>query len=185
MKPPKGRETAAPPWSVPVRISEVPEEGRSYRLEADERTRARVAGTVSVEAIPSLRATFTLTRQGRDGLHVTGEVTALIGQTCVVTLEPMQSEVAEPVDITFTAAGKRSAPSVTVELTPDAADPPEPLENGILDLGRVAVEFLALGIDPYPRKEGVAFAPPMSEADAAEIASAHPFAVLQVLKKGS
>jgi hypothetical protein len=167
-----------------VRISEIPEEGRSYVLDADERTRDAIAHAVAVESIPRLRAAFTLNRQGRDGLHVSGEVKALVGQTCVVTLDPMQSEVAEPVDIAFTAAGKRSSPNVAVEFSLDAADPPEPLENGIVDLGRVAVEFLALGIDSYPRKEGAAFEAPVSEADTAASAAAHPFAALQALKKG-
>jgi uncharacterized metal-binding protein YceD (DUF177 family) len=168
---------------VPVRISEIPEEGRDYSLDADERTREAIAATVGVEAIPRLHAAFTLTRRGRDGLHVTGEITALVSQTCVVTLEPMQSDVSEPVDIAFTAAGKRSSSGVAVELSVDAAEPPEPLENGIVDLGRVAVEFLALGIDPYPRKEGAAFELPVSAGEAAEAAAAHPFAALQALKK--
>ena len=184
MKLGKAKEAGAPPWSVPVRISEIPEEGRSYQLDADERTRDAVARAVVVDAIPRLHAAFTLTRRGRDGLHVSGEVTALVDQACVVTLEPMQSEVAEPVDIAFTAAGSRSPPAVAVELSLDAEDPPEPLENGTVDLGHVAVEFLTLGIDPYPRKEGVAFEPPVSEANI-EAAAGHPFAALQALKKGS
>jgi hypothetical protein len=48
-----------------------------------------------------------------------------------------------------------------------------------VDLGAIAVEFLILGIDPYPRKPGVAFEPP-----AAEDESEHPFAALAALKKG-
>jgi hypothetical protein len=181
MKLGKVKETSAPAWSVPVRISEIPEEGRSYRLDADERAREAIAHAMGVEAIPRLHAAFTLTRQGRDGLHVTGEITARVGQTCVVTLEPMQSDVAEPVDIAFTAAGKRAPSAFSVELSVDAAEPPEPLENGIVDLGRVAVEFLTLGIDPYPRRDGAAFEAPVSEG--AEAAVAHPFAALEALKK--
>ena len=34
------------------------------------------------------------------------------------------------------------------------ADPPEPIENGIIDLGRVATDALYLAVDPYPRKPG-------------------------------
>ena len=183
MKLGKVKETSAPAWSVPVRISDIPEEGRSYGLDADERTREAIARSVGVESISRLHAAFTLTRQGRDGLHVSGEITARVGQTCVVTLEPMQSDIAEPLDIAFTAAGKRAPSAVAVELSVDAAEPPEPLENGIIDLGRVAVEFLTLGIDPYPRREGVAFEAPVSERDAAEAAVAHPFAALEALKK--
>ena len=57
-------------------------------------------------------------------------------------------------------------------------EPPEPLVDGTLDLGGLAVEFLILGIDPYPRKAGAQFSPPKAE-DAGE----HPFAALESLKK--
>ena len=48
----------------------------------------------------------------------------------------------------------------------------------MVDLGALAIEFLILGIDPYPRKAGAQFAAP-----AVEDASEHPFAALEALKK--
>ena len=60
----------------------------------------------------------------------------------------------------------------------EEAEPPEPLVGGTIDLGAVAVEFLMLGIDPYPRKEGAEFAAP-----SADLEGAHPFAALAALKK--
>ena len=60
-----------------------------------------------------------------------------------------------------------------------ADDAPEPLVGGVVDLGVVATEFLALGIDPYPRKSGVEFTAPA----AADDDSPHPFAALAALKK--
>jgi hypothetical protein len=179
----KTREMPEPPWSVPVRIFEIPQEGRSYRLVADERVRAAVAESVGVLALPRLQAEFTLTRNGRDGLRVSGEVTAVVGQTCVVTLEPMESKLAEAVELAFTAAGERAPPSIAIDLSAseEAPEPPEPLEHGTVDLGRIAVEFLVLGIDLYPRKPGASFEPP---ANAAEEPESHPFAALKTLKKG-
>jgi hypothetical protein len=56
---------------------------------------------------------------------------------------------------------------------------PEPLVNGSVDLGKVATEFLIIGIDPYPRKPGAVFEPTVS----GEVAS--PFAALSALKKKS
>jgi hypothetical protein len=47
-----------------------------------------------------------------------------------------------------------------------------------VDLGAVATEFLLLGIDPYPRKEGAEFEPRITGDPAA-----HPFAALASLKK--
>jgi hypothetical protein len=41
----------------------------------------------------------------------------------------------------------------------------------------IATEFLLLAIDPYPRKPGAVFQPPVTEDN-----SAHPFASLAALK---
>jgi uncharacterized metal-binding protein YceD (DUF177 family) len=178
----KKARQAEMPWSLPVRISEIRPEGRCFSLEADERTRHAIAAAIDIPVLVRLRADFTLSRKGREGLWVSGEVTALVGQTCVVTLEPMETNVTEVVDLMFTAQGKRSPAVVTMDLSAgDALDPPEPLENGTVDLGRIAVEFLVLGINPYPRKPDASFDAPAGESE--EDAAAHPFAVLQALKK--
>ena len=60
------------------------------------------------------------------------------------------------------------------------ADGPEPLIGGAVDLGAIAIEFLILGIDPYPRKPGAVF-----EASPAGDDPAKPFAALAALKKGA
>jgi hypothetical protein len=39
-------------------------------------------------------------------------------------------------------------------------DGPEALVDGAVDLGALAIEFLILGLDPYPRKEGAVFQQP-------------------------
>ncbi len=39
----------------------------------------------------------------------------------------------------------------------DQEDPPDPILDDTIDLGAVAVEFMVLGLDPYPRKPGVHF----------------------------
>jgi hypothetical protein len=42
-------------------------------------------------------------------------------------------------------------------LDPDGPDLPESFVGDTIDAGEVATEFAAMAIDPYPRKEGVAF----------------------------
>ena len=39
-------------------------------------------------------------------------------------------------------------------------DEPDPIVDGRIDIGALAAEFFALGLDPYPRKAGVAFERP-------------------------
>ena len=59
----------------------------------------------------------------------------------------------------------------------DDDDEPDPIVDGKIDLGALAAEFLALGLDPYPRKPGAEFAAPVAEED-----DDSPFAPLTELK---
>lgn len=162
-------------WSVPVRVDDVPAEGTHLRLAADAAVRERIVRSAGLVALLRLEAAFDLARRDRDGLRVTGTVSAEVEQTCVVTLEPVRNAVREQVELAFSpAAAGRGDGGVPAE---PAAGEPEPLEGGTVDLGALAVEFLMLGIDPYPRKPGAVFEPP---ADLQ--AQAHPFAALAALK---
>ena len=166
------------PWSVPIAIEDVPDTGRRIDLAADPPTRETLAKLARVAGLPRLSANFDLTRHGRDGLRVVGSVSATVDQACVVTLEPIQSEVEEAVDLLFTPPQARPDVQGEGPLVVDAAEPPEPLQGGVVDLGAVATEFLLLGIDPYPRKPNAVF-----DAPAASGAIASPFAALAALKK--
>jgi uncharacterized metal-binding protein YceD (DUF177 family) len=165
-------------WSVPVAVKDIPDAGLHVAIEAPAATRAAVAELAAVRDLPQLSAVFDLTRQG-SGVHVSGQVSARVGQTCVVTLEPIESAVEEAVGLAFApASGTQSEPKSARKRAHGGDEPPEPLMNGMLDLGALATEFLILGIDPYPRKPGVQFAP-LKPDDAGE----QPFAALQTLKK--
>jgi hypothetical protein len=171
--------SAERPWSVMVRLDQIPQSGR-IEIEADEVTRAQLAKPVGVDAVERLVARFELTPRGRDALHVGGMVSATVRQTCVVSLEPVINEIEEAVDADFAAPrpGARRDPH-------DAEDPaseePEPLIGNTIDLGLLATEFLILGVDPYPRKPQAAL-----EVSAAGEPEAHPFAALaEWNKKGT
>jgi uncharacterized metal-binding protein YceD (DUF177 family) len=157
-------------WSVPVQLAEVPDTGLHVKLEAPEPVRARLAELAGLRAMSELTATFDVTHRGA-GLHVGGQVKAQVEQSCVVTMEPLGNAIDEKVDLLFVPGVKPRAEGETDDL-------PEPLINGRIDLGAIATEFLVLGIDPYPRKPGVAFEGPTPETN-----GAHPFAALAALKK--
>jgi hypothetical protein len=167
------------PWSVTVRLDEVPESGRHVVLDASEETRTALAAPAGVDAVERLIATFDLSRRGRDGLHVEGRVSATVRQTCVVSLEPVVNTIDEAVDVDFAPPrdGEQSL-SDEIELDSHADDDPEPLIGNSVDLGLLATEFLLLGIDPYPRKPDAAFEPPASAEPAG-----HPFAALAAWSK--
>jgi Large ribosomal RNA subunit accumulation protein YceD len=169
------------PWSVPVTLHEVPMTGRHFELAADEATRAAIARSADLRALPRLEASFDVSRHGAAGLRVLGRVCATAGQVCVVTLDPIENEVEEMVDLIFvpgaTSAVDDAAGRVAVvEATDDA---PEPLVDDTVDLGAIATEFLILGIDLYPRKPDAVFqAPPIEDK------TEHPFAALATLRRG-
>ena len=87
------------------------------------------------------------------------QVTAAVGQTCVVTLEPIETRRGERRSICVHAACRRptAEPANARSRSRKGEEPPEPLVDGTVDLGAIATEFLMLGIDPYPRKPGVEF----------------------------
>ena len=167
-----------PAWSAPVTVAAVPETGRRLDLVADNTARAAIAKAAGLAALPRLEAGFDLTRQGADGLHAVGRVSATVVQNCVVTLEPIESEIDEAVDLVFLPDVAPPAEAVDLEAL-QADEPPEAIRDGVIDLGAVATEFLLLGLDPYPRKPGAVFeAPPAGDP------VSHPFAALAALKKG-
>jgi uncharacterized metal-binding protein YceD (DUF177 family) len=182
MTPASAQARPQPPWRVPVSLHDVPEAGRHFDLAADEATRSAIAKAAGLRALPRLEASFDVTRRGTGGLHLVGQVSATVGQDCVVTLEPVENEVAEAVDLIFspatTAAAEGSRKRV-LEVTPEDAPEVELLVNDTIDLGAIATEFLLLGVDPYPRKAEAVFEAPSSQEEVE-----HPFSALASLRKG-
>jgi hypothetical protein len=163
-------------WHIPVHLENVPETGLHLELGADEETRARLAVVAGVLSVSRLHLAADLVRQG-EGLRATGCVMATIGQTCVVTLEPLENAVDEAFDVLFLPDAAGAEPPVAPEPHEDVDETRERLVNGVADLGTVATEFFLLGIDRYPRKPGAVFAPPVEDR-----AAESPFAVLARLK---
>jgi hypothetical protein len=149
------------PWSAPLRLEDVPETGRHIALTADAHTRQAIAAIAGLRGLPRLDASFDVARSGHDGLHVSGQISATVGQTCVVTLEPIESELTEMLDLVFKPPGG-PVDGAETSLGIDSEET-EPLIDGTVNLGAIATEFLILGIDPYPRKPGAVFQPPASD----------------------
>jgi hypothetical protein len=171
------------PWSAPVTVVQIPETGVHRDIEADQRARDAMAELAGLREILSANASLDVTPKGGGRFHVTGYVRARIGQTCVVTLDPIANDIDEPIDLIFAPADQ--IPELSDLVVDEAAesdaeipDPPEPIVNGIIDLGRLATDALFLGIDPYPRKPDAAFEPPVVAIDPED----HPFAALKALQ---
>src|SRR3984885_9885707 len=146
---------AAPaPWGLPVAADDIAESGQHFDLAAGAAERAAVARIAGLRELPRLEAHFHVTRRGAGGLHVTGTVSATVGQNCVVTLEPLANDVAEAIDIVFVPqqapalhAGRNGGGNDEPEAKPRDVkwNDPEPLIGGIVDLGALATEYLIVG----------------------------------------
>jgi hypothetical protein len=181
MKENKPQKSAIPPWRVPVAIDDIAPTGGHFDLAAEGAVRAEVARIAGLRDLPRLEAKFDVTRHGADGLRVTGIVSATVGQSCVVTLEPLSHDIEEAVDLVFVPPAIPAPAGDDAEAEPRNAkwDDPEPLIGGALDLGAIATEFVLLGLDPYPRKPGVVFEAPQDSTP-----DEGPFAALAKLTKG-
>jgi uncharacterized metal-binding protein YceD (DUF177 family) len=170
------------PWRVPVAVAQIPDTGLHRDIEADPAIRAAMADVGGLREVLLAQASFDVTPQSGGRFHVAGHVRARIGQTCVVTLEEIENDIDEPVDLIFAPPEQipqmASLVDEAEEDDEEVPDPPEPIENGMIDLGRVATDALFLAVDPYPRKAGAVFEP-VVEADDPED---HPFAALKALK---
>jgi uncharacterized metal-binding protein YceD (DUF177 family) len=170
------------PWRVPVAVAQIPDTGLHRDLLADEAVRHAIADVGDLREVLSAQASFDVTPKSGGRYHVAGHVRARIGQTCVVTLEPMESDIDEPIDLTFVPPDQIPEMAALVDDAEqsdgDTPDPPEPIENGFIDLGRVATDALYLAVNPYPRKPDAVFEPLVEAEDPED----HPFAALKALK---
>ncbi len=164
--------TAPKPLTRLVSVDRLPAPGREIVVESTEEERAALARDFGLPGIASLTGRFKITG-GLKRAHVQGEVAAKVTRTCVVTLDPFEEEVREPVDLEFTEETRE--PGQQAEMR--EIDPPDEIVAGKIDLGAVTAEFLALGLDPHPRKPGASFGEAESDASATS-----PFAALEKLK---
>lgn len=171
------RDQSEAPWRVVIAAEDIPETGEHRALVADAETRLAIARMTGLRDLPRLEAHFDLLPHGGGGLHVTGRVSANVGQNCVVTLEPLNNEVEEDIDLVYMPTSAAAATDAETAAEPKG-DKPEPLIGGTVDLGALATEFLILGIDPYPRKPGAVFEPPRDQKP-----DTGPFAALAGLMK--
>jgi uncharacterized metal-binding protein YceD (DUF177 family) len=174
-------DSKSDPWRVPVAVLQIPEGGLHRELDADEAVRQAVADVARLREVLSAHASLDVTPKGGGRFHIAGNVRARVGQTCVVTLDPIENDIDESIDLIF--APPEQIPELAdlvddaVEGAAETPDPPEPIVNGIIDLGRLATDALLLGIDPYPRKPDAVFEHEVTAPDPED----HPFAALKAL----
>lgn len=178
--------TPALPLSHPIRAELIRQRGTEAIVRAEPEQFGAIAKLLGLASLEALEARYLLSRNG-DRVKLEGRIAARLHQSCVVTLDAFPVQLDVPVKLDFTpeqepeAAARhadRDDAEIDIEVLLNEDDPPEPIIGGIIDLGSITLEFLALALDPYPRKPGVSFEVPAGEAGAES-----PFAALAKLKR--
>jgi uncharacterized metal-binding protein YceD (DUF177 family) len=167
-------------FSRTIRVERIGREEIERRIEAKPDERTALAERLGLASLDLLRADLRLKRLSRGRIAVEGRFEAKLTQLCVVSLEPVAAQLEGEFAVEFVEAGP--GPETEAVIAIDSVDPPEPIEDGLIDLGEAVVQQLAERIDPYPRAPGADVAwqdekPAMSEPK-------RPFAALSALQKG-
>ena len=141
-------EQSTPEWSKIVDVVNLPEDGKTFSLEANEDERKKIAQRLDIPAVCSLTGSISLTPVN-DGVNLAGVLNAVLERTCSVSLEPMQETVDETLEVLFSRdfVEDRDGDDILLD-----GDPVEPLEGDAIDIADFLVQQLALAMDPWPRK---------------------------------
>jgi len=142
---------------------------------------ARLAQWEQVQSVDRFEGRVTLKRLSQKRFRYDATLAAEITQSCVVTLEPVRTQITRNFsrELHFTASRIRDD-TVSISISPVEDEAPEDIDSLRFDLAGPLLEEFSLAIDPYPRSPGVEFEPPQDELPDPE----GPFAVLKSLNRG-
>ncbi len=157
----------------------------AVRLSADEAERAALLGRLQLVGLDALEATVTLAEQDGGRISATGQLTAQLVQSCVISGEDVPAAIDMPLALIFVVAHSAAiADDADIELDSDTPDEIE-YDGASFDLGEAITQTLALALDPFPRAPDAEAlrkaAGVLSEVEAK--AANSPFAALSQLKR--
>ncbi len=165
-----------PEFSRPVSAEKVGRGGMTVDIEASAAERAALARRFGLIAMAAFKAQCLLRPVAGGMIELTCSFAARVTQECVVTLAPVEADVADKFQLRY-ALDPAALPlpeDDEIDLTAD--DPPEALADGAIDLGEAVAQHLALALDPFPRMPGAEFNSGGPEK------TGNPFAILARLK---
>lgn len=185
----------APEFSLVVSLDDIPASGSlPVKGKADEAVLGAIANRLGVLALSglSMEAVVHKARSqttSSPAMRVEGTVSARVQQRCVVTLDLFWSDIEEPFSVLCSPdepdeleIGEDGDYDLAALLEEEDIEPLN--EDGSCDIGELAVQYLALGIDPNPRAPGVELPDDfVVDEDAGETEKLNPFAVLAKLKQ--
>lgn len=140
----------SPEFRRRIVVAEIPAGGETCEIVAKPEERVALARRFGLLAIAELSASLRLQPLRHGLVRVEGRLTAALEQACVVTLEPTGRRIDESFAVVYGPASAGAAAREVV-VTLDEDGPPEPIEDGAIDLGEATAQRLALALDDYPR----------------------------------
>lgn len=172
-------ETNIPSFEAAIRIDNLPANGRNLKVKTNNAEREALARYLKVQSVDKMIAQLNVVPIKR-GVQLTGSLSAVIVQACVVTFEPVAQEIDEELNRVFLLGqedNKVETAGVEVFVDLDGDDLPDYFEGPEVNFSALLLEVLGLAIDPFPRQDGAKLE---TSGDPREDSS--PFAVLKGLK---
>jgi uncharacterized metal-binding protein YceD (DUF177 family) len=156
-------------WSHFYDVEDLENKPDTLTIEASEEELQDIARRLGINEMKKASATLTLMReQGGRVVHVSGTFEATVVQECVVSGDPVETNLSESVEgwfadkestVSFAAVKREKEASQShgeVEIM-DERDDPEPILDGVIDLGELVTQHISLALPPYPHKEGAKY----------------------------
>lgn len=155
-------------WSILMPAETLGGETIQTQIKADAEERARIIKRLGLLSLDDLTANLKFSRERGHVVHITGQVKAKLAQECVISLEPVLSEINTQFqawyadqDSAVLFEKKRKQRELQNEEGEipmlEEKDDPEPIIDGHIDVAELTVQHLSLSLDPYPHAEGVKY----------------------------
>jgi len=145
-------------FARPFAVERIKTKARIEKINANEEELAQLTQILGLNDLKELRFECELQPWKKGGVRIVGTVFATICEICVVSLDPFESKVNEPVDRYFLHPTKSAPQDEVIDLENIDLDEPDEIDNDSIDLGAIAIETLALTLSSHPRKPGAKFA---------------------------
>lgn len=158
-------EQERPQWNVFYRVDKLSTQRDSLDIAAFPEDYDDIASWLQVDSITDVRAEIKICRPKNNHLiYVSGTVYGEITQSCVRSLKPVVTKIAEPFDAYYSETDKaisfeKGKSDLMIrhghDEVPmlDERDDPEPIIDGVINMGELVMQFLALAVPLYPKHE--------------------------------
>lgn len=145
-----GTPLVDPEFPRPFALDKLGAQTAAVEIDARPMEREALAARFDLAELGRLSADLQVDREAAGLVRVSGRLIAEGAQICVVSLEQVPFALDLPISLRFASEDQvQAAGEVSVDA--EGEDPPEPIEQGAIDLGEAMAQMLAVALDPFPR----------------------------------